>query len=255
MSSSERAATEDSDNRLPPEGDGDEEFGVDDETVVAPEVHLNYRRWVRGSVALLLLMAAYVGIVLLMYPQAFNNQHQALLLPLIFVYFSLATTFLPLPTAPLVMWAAGPAGMDPLLLALVCTMGTGLANLHDYYLLSFLYRYKRMQRIRSTRFYAKAAKWFDKAPFITLSAASFLPIPIDLVRLLAISQGYARGPFTLASVLGRFPRYLAIALLTDRFNLGWQWVLGVLAVTILLGLGRMVPGLVQNLRKKKKGNA
>lgn len=229
--------------------------GDGEQCQIAPEAELNYRRWLRGTVLMVLCVGAFLGISLLINPNALKENRVWLLLPLIFVYFSLATTFLPLPTAPLIMLAAGPdIQINPLLLALVCTAGTGLANLHDYYLLSFLYRYKRVQQIRNTRLYEKAAAWFDRAPFITLSAASFLPIPIDLVRLLAISQRYPRVRFALASVLGRFPRYLIIALVTDRFDLGLQWVLAALAVTVLLGLGRVLPQMVRKLSTRKEGS-
>jgi len=178
---------------------------------------------------------------------------------LLLAYMSLACTFWPWPTTWLVMFAAVPdgLGLDPVAVAAVCTVGTCAANLHDYYVVTFLYRYRPVRRIRRTRLYERAAAWFDRAPFTTLTAASFLPIPIDLVRLLAISQGYSRWRFTAASALGRAPRYLLLALFAERFSLGWQWILAVLVVTVLIGLWRGVPRIARTLKafRAREGEA
>jgi len=174
-------------------------------------------------------------------------------LAMLFAYLSLACTFLPLPTAWIVIWAAAPAakgglGLDPWVAASVGAAGTAVANMHDYYLLTFLYRYQAMRRIRTTGFYRRFADWYKRAPFGTLAAASFLPIPVDVVRLLAISEGYSRWRFALGSLVGRWPRYLLFAILADAFELGWQWVVGVLGATACLGLWRGLPPILRRIR-------
>jgi membrane protein YqaA with SNARE-associated domain len=168
----------------------------------------------------------------------------------LFGYLSLACTFLPLPTSWLIIWAAGPAeggglGLPPLVVATVGALATAVANMHDYYLLTYLYRFRSVQKIRTTRLYHRVAGWYNRAPFATLAAASFLPIPIDFVRLLAISEGYSRLKFALGSLVGRWPRYLAFAILAEQFKMGWQWVLGILGATAVLGLWRGLPPLVK----------
>ena len=172
---------------------------------------------------------------------------------LLFGYLSLACTFLPLPTAWIVIWAAAPTeggglGLNPWLVATVGAAGTAIANMHDYYLVTFLYRYRPVRKIRTKGWYKRVAAWYNRAPFGTLAAASFLPIPIDFVRLLAISEGYNRAKFALGSLVGRWPRYLLFAILAERFQLGWQWVVGVLGATVVLGLWRGVPMLVGRIR-------
>jgi len=176
-------------------------------------------------------------------------------LAMLFAYLSLACTFLPLPTAWIVIWAAAPAakgglGLNPWVVASVGAAGTAVANMHDYYLVTFLYRYKPMRRIRTTRFYRRFAQWYNRAPFGTLAAASFLPIPVDVVRLLAISEGYSRWRFALGSLVGRWPRYLLFAILADAFELGWQWVVGVLGATMCLGLWRGLPPILRRLHTR-----
>ena len=100
-------------------------------------------------------------------------------LAVLLAYMSAACTFLPLPTTPWVIWAASPAGphANPLVVATVCTVGTCVANLHDYYLLTYLYRYGRVQKVRRTRVYAWLSRFFRWSPLATLAAASCVPIP------------------------------------------------------------------------------
>jgi len=172
---------------------------------------------------------------------------------LLFGYLSVACTFLPLPTAWIVIWAAAPAdggglGLNPWLVASVGAVATAFANMHDYYLVTFLYRYRPVRQIRTKAWYRRVAAWYNRAPFGTLAAGSFLPIPIDFVRLLAISEGYHRAKFALGSLVGRWPRYLLFAILAERFRLGWQWVLGILGATVVLGLWRGLPPLVRRLQ-------
>ena len=213
---------------------------------LAAAVQVNFRAWFYPFV---LAIGALVTLGAAHPPDLVQASHLAILL----AYMSLACTFCPLPTTPVVLWAAAPAvshglGLDPLVLATVCMVGTCAANMNDYYLVTFLYRYRRVQRIRRTRLYEKAAAWFERAPLATLTAASFLPIPIDVVRLLAISQGYSRGKFALATALGRWPRYLALAYFAERFSIGWQWILAILGVTVVLGLYRGLPRIAGTLR-------
>ena len=171
----------------------------------------------------------------------------------LFGYLSVACTFLPLPTAWLVILAAAPEagggfGLHPLVVATVGALGTAVGNMHDYYLLTFLYKYEGVDRIRRTRWYLRVAGWYNRAPFGTLAAGAFLPIPVDFVRLLAISEGYSRLKFVLGSLVGRWPRYLAFAMLAREFNLTWQWVLGIAGATVALGLWRGLPPLVRKVR-------
>ena len=206
---------------------------------------LSFRAWFYAFIALLAVLA---GVRL-----ACGDLSRAAVLAGLFAYLSIACTFCPLPTAWIIVWAAAPAGggglgFPPLVVATVGALATAIANLHDYYLLTFLYRYRPIRRVRATALYRRVAAWYNRAPFATLAAASFLPIPIDFVRLLAISEGYHRAKFALGSLVGRWPRYLLFAILAERFRLGWQWVLGILGATVVLGLWRGLPPLARRLQ-------
>jgi membrane protein YqaA with SNARE-associated domain len=175
----------------------------------------------------------------------------------LFGYLSVACTCLPLPTAWLAILAAAPEagggfGLHPLVVATVGALGTAIGNMHDYYLLTFLYKYEGVDRIRRTRWYLRVAGWYNRAPFGTLAAGSFLPIPIDFVRLLAISEGYSRLKFALGSLVGRWPRYLMFAVMAREFNLTWQWVLGIAGATVVLGMWRGLPPLVRKMHARRR---
>jgi membrane protein YqaA with SNARE-associated domain len=168
---------------------------------------LSYRAWFWCFVGVLASVAALmVGRVI---PGQYAN------LAGYFLYMALACTFVPLNTLWIVLWLA--TQFPAWLVAVVGAVGTSLANLNDYYLLSYLFEFDRVKRLRERRGYQRAVAWFDRAPLLTLTTFSFLPIPVDVVRLLAISRRYSRLRFTAASFLGRFPRYFLLAR-------GWQWL-------------------------------
>ena len=126
-----------------------------------------------------------------------------------FLYMSVATTFTPLPTPPVVVHAALHAPV--LLVAVVGALGTVVAYLIEYAVLGRFLALDRLQRVRANRFYLRLAKLFDRLPFLALTIAAFLPLPVDGVRLMAIARGYDRLRYALAAFIGRVPRYAMIA--------------------------------------------
>jgi membrane protein YqaA with SNARE-associated domain len=168
---------------------------------------LSYRAWFWCFVAV------FAGVAALVVGRVIPGQYANL--AGYFLYMALACTFFPLNTLWIVLWLA--TQFPASLVALVGAVGTSLANLNDYYFLSYLFEFDRVKRLRERRGYQRAVAWFDRAPFLSLTTFSFLPIPVDVVRLLAISRRYSRLRFTAASFLGRFPRYYLLAR-------GWQWL-------------------------------
>ena len=65
---------------------------------------------------------------------------------LLLLYTSVACTFLPLPTAWIVLWGARET--DPLGVALIAAAGTCMANLHDYYILNYLFGLDRIGKVK-----------------------------------------------------------------------------------------------------------
>jgi len=178
-------------------------------------------------------------------PGTFALTSPAIKLLVFAVYLSLCCTFLPMPTAWIVAGvatreaavAAGAsqnvfvvAALTTLLVAVVGAAGSTLANLNDYHLFTLLLRSRRVASVRATRTYRAAAKWFARGPFFILVLFNVIPIPVDVIRMLATTYRYPRLPFAAANFVGRFVRYAAIAFVTYWWNLGW------LAVVVLLAL-------------------
>ena len=70
-----------------------------------------------------------------------------------------------------------------------------------------------------------------------------IPIPVDVVRMLATTYRYPRVPFGAASFIGRFLRYGVIAFVTFWWDLGWIAPVALLALAVVLGLLRLRAGL------------
>ena len=178
------------------------------------------------------------------------------------LYLSLCCTFLPLPTGWIVAGVAtreaalaGSASESILVVAALTTLtvavvgaaGSTVANLNDYHLFTWILRHHRIAAVRKTRSYQAAARWFSGSPFFLLVLFNFIPIPVDLIRMLATSHRYPRVPFAAANFLGRFVRYGVIALVTYWWDLGWIAPAVLLALAAVLGLGRVGPKFVRKL--------
>ncbi len=197
-------------------------------TAVRGSRDISAKRWI--AVFAVFLVAA--GALYLLSRRVESMEKYELLLVLL-LYMSVACTFLPLPTAWIILLVARETG--PVSAALVGVAGTCMANLHDYYIINYLFGLERIGKLRETRFYDRAVRWFERAPFLTLSAASFVPIPIDVVRILAVSTGYSRTKYTLATFTGRFPRYLLLAWLGYELKLSNRVIFIVFVVSVLIG--------------------
>lgn len=159
------------------------------------------------------------------------------------IYLSLACTFIPLNTNVVVTAVAlrqahlaDSLFMTTVLVGLVGGVASTIANLNDYHVYCLLLRNRRVASVRQTRLYRGAAAWFAKSPFLLVTFFSFIPIPVDVVRMLAVTYGYPRVPFAGANFVGRFARYAALAGLTyaSGEKYGWLVVVGVLAVAVVL---------------------
>ncbi len=88
---------------------------------------------------------------------------------------------------------------------------------------------ERIDRVRGTASYRRAAEWFARWPFWTLVASNIVVLPVDVPRLLAISTRYSRPRFVLATLVGRYPRYLLLAGLGYQLKPSNRQILAVLA--------------------------
>ena len=172
-------------------------------------------------------------------------------------YLSLCNSILPLPTAWIILLAASPqhavvetGWLRVLIVASLARVSPVPAHLNEYHLLSYLLHWGLGRRLRRTRVYGWAIRWFDKAPFQLLALIAFIPLPIDAVRWLAVLRGYSRRRFALAYLVGRWPRYVLFAWCAVLLELrGWQIVLIQVGLVGAALTARLLWHVVQRLRR------
>lgn len=170
--------------------------------------------------------------------------HSASILFDYFLYMCVACQFFPIPTLPPIAFVS--KVFHPALVSMVGALGTCIANLNDYAILGWLFRHKRVKKVRDIKAYRRLLTFFDKHAFLTLTVASFLPIPIDVIRMLAISRAYTYWKYLAATFTGRFPRYLIIAYLGKE--LPAKYILILFGISLLPAIGKFISDMI----KKKK---
>ncbi len=181
------------------------------------------------------------------------------LVSLALFYLSLCCVFLPAPTTWIVMLLASNQvalfESIPLRVGVVtcfCAFASALAHLNEYYLITFLLRYGWVSKVRHTRTYRVAARWFSTAPFVVIAVVGFLPIPVDVVRWLAIAARYSRWRFFLAYFAGRSPRYALFAVSAVWFDLNWWQILIIQAALVLLAAAKVLHAYLRNRAGRKE---
>jgi hypothetical protein len=196
-------------------------------------------------------MAALALTALLLSERAKLGNQGALagwLLALMCFYLSLCNSFVPLPTAWIVLLAASPGfapfssgWLNVLVVSGLATLATIVANLNEYHLLAWLLHFGLGRRVRRTKLYGWGALWFSRAPFVLLTLIAFIPIPVDAVRWMAILQAYPRTRYALAYLVGRGPRYAIFAGCSVLAGLTPRQILVIqIAIVVAAGLGRVV---------------
>jgi len=175
------------------------------------------------------------------------------------MYLSVCTTFSPLPTGWIVaavsarQAAVGLGLWDTVaMVALVGAAGSTIANINDYYLLSWILRSRQISKIRQTSAHQLAQRWFSGSPFFLLVLFNIIPIPIDVVRMLAASGRYSRRRFAAANFLGRFVRYAIIAFVTFYWNLGWIAAAVLLCMAAVIGASRITVSAARRLLERRR---
>jgi ribonucleoside-triphosphate reductase len=135
----------------------------------------------------------------------------------------------------------------PILVSVVGAVGTCIANLNDYAILGWLFRHHRVKKVRDISTYRKLLSFFDRYAFLTLSVASFLPIPIDVIRMLAISRAYTYWKYILATFVGRLPRYLILAYVGKE--LPAKYILVLFILTTLPAVVKFVSDMIKKRRR------
>lgn len=231
----------------PPDGAGD---------------RLRLRRWFAAFLGWMLLLTLLAYTAFGGYAGGDLTARSVWLVSLGLFYLSLCCLFCPLPTAWIVMLLASnqmaviePAPLRVLVVSALCAVATGVANLNEYHLITFLLRYGRIGRVRDTRVYRWAARWFGVSPFVVVALFGFLPLPVDVVRWLAILYRYQRLRYFAAYVVGRFPRYMIWSLSAVWLDLSWWQILIVQAAFVLAAAVAVLRSALQKRRAARAAAA
>ena len=236
-----------------------------DEKVMAAKIPHNYRsinllRWFGVFLLMVTVTVGILGIKLQDTPLQWGSWGEfkesvrvaspTIKLLIFGLYLAFSCTFIPLNTSWLVAAVAmqstavtGECWSTVALVAATGALASTVANLNDYHIFTLLLRNSRIARIRHTRGYMAAERWFARSPFAILLFFNITPIPVDFSRVLAATHKYSRRLFAISNFLGRLIRYAIIALIT--FQLGKQ---GWIAVVVLLGTAIIIP-LVKYARR------
>jgi membrane protein YqaA with SNARE-associated domain len=149
---------------------------------------------------------------------------------LLCIYNIPANSILPVPHEPAILYFA--KFYHPALVALAATAGSVAVSFADYGIVEAAMNHPRIAGAREARLFRWAVKWMMRFPFWTLVLFSFIPVlPIYVVRVLAPASGYPSRRYVLALIVGRYPRFLALAWLGRTIDLP-TWV--IVAMLVLL---------------------
>ncbi|MFA5864288.1 MAG: hypothetical protein WC975_06330 [Phycisphaerae bacterium] len=163
-------------------------------------------------------------------------------------YFSLACTYIPLPTVWLILLLASPvcglAILTPfwwvVMVAGLGAFATSISHTNEYHFITYLLRLGKIHLLKQTRIYLWAHKQFKVWPFLLLVVFNVLPVPADPVRWLAIISGYPLVKFFLANWIGRFFRYGILAVIAESLKLNLIHIIIISAALIVLSLAGVV---------------
>ena len=144
----------------------------------------------------------------------------------------------PIPHEPGVLFFA--KYYDPLLIGAAATLGSIVASFSDYAMIGTLLNRSRIgRRTRDSWLLQWGTRWLKKSPFLVVVVFSFVPLPISVVRVLAPASGYPIGRYIAAQIVGRFPRFVVLAVIGHAFDLPtWLLVAATLALAASTMIGR-----------------
>ena len=131
----------------------------------------------------------------------------------IFIISFSESIFQPIPPDPFI--AGGSAlGLDPLTASMVATAGSVLGGLIAHTLGKFLGEPVAKKLLGEDR-YIKGEIFMNRFGLWAVLLGALTPIPYKVICWLAGIFEMRRDLFLIASVIGRFPRFIAVALLGD----------------------------------------
>ena len=158
-------------------------------------------------------MSLFLGVALfstaVYYLRLLPGEYHALMS--FFLVMSIACNLIPIPTYAFILYVSHDYSL--LIIVLVGAIGATISALIEYNIVDFIMRFDRIARLKESKRYQKYAAYFDRYSFRSIMIASSIPLPIDFIRIMAITRRYPKFKYLLATLLGRIPRFTAIAFL------------------------------------------
>lgn len=148
---------------------------------------------------------------------------------LLALYCIPSNSVFPIPHEPGVLYFA--KFYDPLGIAIAATVASVVVSFADYAIVEAAMRHPRMNRAVNAGLFRWAVKWMKRWPFIIVFLFSLVPLPISVIRVLAPASGYPIGRYAVAQILGRMPRFYALAWLGQAVEFP-TWLLIVMFVAL-----------------------
>ncbi|HDL19497.1 MAG TPA: DedA family protein [Bacteroidetes bacterium] len=153
-----------------------------------------------------------------------------------FLVLSISCNLVPVPTFPIVLYISHDYHIG--WIVLLGSIGAAIAAFMEYKVIDFLMRFDRIAKLKQNGKYKKYAGYFDKFSFRSIMIASMIPLPVDVIRLLAITRKYKLWKFLTATFLGRLPRILIFAFLGSQLAYSKLIAIILLSATLLIELIR-----------------
>jgi membrane protein YqaA with SNARE-associated domain len=147
------------------------------------------------------------------------------------IYSMPANSLLPVPHEPGLLYFA--KYYSPACIALAGCIGTGVAAAVDYPVVKLAFESPRIRQARNTRLYHTAVRWLMRYPFATIVVFAATPLPVYVVRVLAPASGYPLWRYIAATIVGRYPRYFAVAWIGHQFQIPGWLLLAIFAVMVI----------------------
>lgn len=142
---------------------------------------------------------------------------------------------------------------SPKVIASVGVLACSIAIVLDYWLIGwFVSRQLVRETFDQSRAYEIAQRIFRKAPFLLVAGSAFAPVPFYPVKILAIANDYSVVRFVIAMAIGRWPRFLLLAMAGEKVNASNRsllWIAVALAAFAMFQIWR-----VRRSRVKSKPN-
>ncbi len=166
----------------------------------------------------------------------------------VLLFYCIPSEFIiaPLPHEPVILFFA--KYHSPLVVALVSAAGTLAVEAVNYGAIRWFADLRVFRRMLAGAAVRKIVALFNRAPFLALCAAGFLPVPFYPFRFLAVAACYPWPDYLLAVLVSRVPRFFLLALAGKvlKFDLS-----GIAIFTVLFILLVNFPLLRRALRKKR----